>query len=269
LAPPPLPAPQPVAPPPAEIQPSQTQAELPAAAVDTRKETEAVVARLQAELSAAVDAKAQAELARTRAEKAAQEAKSDAEVARKKLDVARNDTAAASNEIDRLRASGGQPVSYAKITLIWVSITGALLFFVWAFSKILASYRRMAKARKVHVGEVMDPPPAGWQAPTEAKLDEDDLVKRMAHTLGVEDPAVPLSEEEALMYERRRRYVANDHSEPQSVASDDAVQVIHLPDRSSPVPSGHDHDTSKSIVPATGNGQEVEPPQTLQATQAK
>jgi multidrug efflux pump subunit AcrA (membrane-fusion protein) len=267
LAPPPLPAP------PAESQPSQTPAELPAATIDTGKETEAVVARLQAELSAAVDAKAQAELARTRAEKAAQEAKSDAEVARKKLETARNDAAAASNEVDRLRANGGPPVSYAKITLIWISITGALLCLVWAFSKILASYRRRAKARKVHVGEVMDPPPAGWQeptqAPTEAKLDEDDLVKRMAHTLGVEDPAVPLSEEEALMYERRRRYVDNEHSEPQSVASDDAVQVIHLPDRSSPIPNGHDHDTSKSIVPATGNREEVEPPQAAQATQAK
>jgi len=273
------PEPQPVQPPekqalptqPAEIQPSQTQAELPAAAVDTRKETEAVVARLQAELSAAVEAKAQAELARTRAEKAAQEAKSDAEIVRKKLDVARNDAAAASDEIDRLRASGGPPVSYAKITLIWISITGALLCLVWAFSKIL-SYRRMAKATKVLVGEVMAPPPAGWQDPTEAKLDEDDLVKRMAHTLGVEDPSVPLSEEEALMYERRRLQAADDRqSDPQSVTRGDegSIQVIYLPDRSSQTSSGHDRDTTKSIVPATGNEEDTKSPQEARATQSK
>jgi hypothetical protein len=162
-----------------------------------------------------------------------------------------------------LRANGGQPppVSYGKITLIWMSITGAVILIGWAFSRMLASYRRVSQARKVHVGEVMDPPEMESQGSIEASLDEDALVKRMAHTLGVEDlPSSdaghhPSSEEEALMHERRRQHVAELQGEPRLVArdDDDSVEVICLPDRSSPVASAHDHDASKSIAPATGD----------------
>jgi hypothetical protein len=286
---------------PSEVKPSPTLAEPPAPAVDARMEAEAAVTRLQAELSAAVEAKAQAEaakaqaegakaqaeLARAQAEKAAQEAKAqaraDAEIARKKLDTARNDAAAAADELDRLRANGGQPppVSYGKITLIWMSITGAVLFIVWAFSRMLASYRRASQAKKVHVGEVMTgevmgPPQMELQGSTEASLDEDALVKRMAHTLGVEDlPSSDVghhpSSEEALMHERRRQHVADPQSEPRLVArdDDDSVEVIYLPDRSSPVASAHAHDTSKSIAPATGDVEEIKSLQDVQATRSE
>jgi len=291
----PSPSPQPASPPeppssanqaavtaPAEPPSAPAVAEPSAPPVEARRDAEAVT-RLQAELSAAVEAKAQAdsararaetaraqaEAARTRAEKVAQDAKADAESARRKLDAVRSDAAAASSEVDRLRAGGGPPVSYTKITLIWLCITGGLLLVLWACSKAVAWYRRAREAAKVHVGEVIVPPTEREEE--DARFDENYLVQQMARSLGVEEEAAA-SQEPPAMDGYRRATAIDRLTEPQSDASgeviDDVVEVICLPDQSSPIPG-----EPKSIVPGVGDGdsdrEKAEPSQSAQTTPAK
>jgi hypothetical protein len=244
---------------PSEDRPSRTQVEVPAAIIDPKRDAEAAVIRLQAELSAAVEAKEKAQLARTQAEKAAQEAKADSEIIRKKLEAARSDATAANNEIDALKAGGGQPVSYAKITLIWISITAALLFLVLGFSKIVASYRRVPKAAEGHIDAV--PPSTISQSSTEAGLDEDDLVERMAKALGVQEPVM----------DDQLHQSADQQDEPRSITGGDeeSIPVIYLPDRSSSISSGDCRETPVSIIPGVGDVEEIKSPQEIHATQSE
>jgi cobalamin biosynthesis Mg chelatase CobN len=117
-------------------QPSLDQAEL-AAAIRGRRDAEATVAQLQAELSTAARARTEAELARTEAEKAARQARTDAEVAYREFAAARDYANAAKAEIDRLMAAGGTPPSSVNIiVLIGICATAILLLVIWVLSRL-------------------------------------------------------------------------------------------------------------------------------------
>jgi hypothetical protein len=173
------PAAEPAAPPPAaklavrppipaqnvEQPPAASPAEL-AAAVKARRDAETTVARLQTELSAALQAKTEAEQARVQAETAVRQARSEADVARKEYELARNDANAANDEIDRMMA-GGMPASFIKGAIfIGISAAAALFFIILAIAKIVV-----------------------WMsAKAEPEIDQDELVDELAKSLGVEEP---------------------------------------------------------------------------------
>jgi hypothetical protein len=184
VAPPPAPVAQPpavapAAPPPAaklavrppipaqnvEQPPAASPAEL-AAAVKARRDAEATVARLQTELSAALQAKSEAEQARVQAETAVRQARSEADAARKEYELARNDANAANDEIDRMMA-GGMPASFIKGAIfIGISAAAVLFFIILAIAKIVV-----------------------WMsAKAEPEIDQDELVDELAKSLGVEEP---------------------------------------------------------------------------------
>jgi hypothetical protein len=193
------------APPPAaksEPPPPKTQAELPAAPPpvppsSSKSDSETTVARLQAELSDAIKAKADAVAALAAAEKAAAQARSEAQIARRELETARGDANAASEEIDRLKATGPR-ASYVKEIIVGGIFALAIMFLlIRLLSRLQAASADLGdadvdlRAPQDAVDGAIDASPAN--APTDAAtaFDEDDVVKKLALTLGVEEPIAP------------------------------------------------------------------------------
>jgi hypothetical protein len=183
--------------------PPPAQPEL-AAAVSARKEAEATVARLQAELSTAVTARSEAELARAQAEAAAREARTDAEIAHKEFREARDYAIAAKNEIDRLRTNGETPASDIKgVVLIGVAAAAILFFLISVLSRMLSSAPKHPEGTERTAASVevpMDEAPRAVPEPissessptTVSVIHQEDMVKKLAMTLGVQEPAIPL-----------------------------------------------------------------------------
>jgi hypothetical protein len=185
----------------AAVDPSTLQLEPVAAqssnaAIKGSRDAEATIARLQTELSAAIKAKAEADLARTDAEKAAQQARGDAE-------IARNDANVAIDEIDRLTGGGSPLTSYVKGILIGIFATAILVVVIWTFSKMFkVSSKESTDAGKVdndlkaHTDDV-EGAIVPWSTASESSaetipsIDQDDLLKQLAKTLGALDTVAP------------------------------------------------------------------------------
>jgi hypothetical protein len=185
----------------AAVDPSTLQLEPVAAqssnaAIKGSRDAEATIARLQTELSAAIKAKAEADLARTDAEKAAQQARRDAE-------IARNDANVAIDEIDRLKGGGRPPTSYVKGILIGIFATAILVVVIWTFSKMFkVSSKESTDAGKAdndlkaHTDDV-EGAIVSWSTASESSaetipsIDQDDLLKQLAKTLGALDTVAP------------------------------------------------------------------------------
>jgi hypothetical protein len=174
------------------------EAEL-AAAIKARSDAEATVERLQAELSTATKERMEAEFARAEAEKLAQQARTDAEIARKEFEAATEDANAAKEEIETLTAGSGTPPSYVNaIIAIGICATAILLFVIWVLSRLVsAAPKESVDAREPDAdlevcydyvdGELVPLSSAsGSSAETETSIDQDDLVKQLAKTLGVQ-----------------------------------------------------------------------------------
>jgi hypothetical protein len=251
--PPQPPAVEPAAPPPAaklavrppipaqnvEQPPAANPAEL-AAAVKARRDAEATVARLQTELSAALQAKSEAEQARVQAETAVRQARSDADVARKEYELARNDANAANDEIDRMMA-GGMPASFIKGAIfIGISAAAVLFFIILAIAKIVV-----------------------WMsAKAEPEIDQDELVDELAKSLGVEEPppallpAVPVEthvDQPSIEVEQPALTPVSANGDGRSIPAQDPADGPVL------VPAAENNgDGAKSIVPGIPNGGEAE-----------
>jgi hypothetical protein len=248
------PAVEPAAPPPAaklavrppipaqnvEQPPTASPAEL-AAAVKARRDAEATVARLQTELSAALQAKSEAEQARVQAETAVRQARSEADVARKEYELARNDANAANDEIDRMMA-GGMPASFIKGAIfIGISAAAVLFFIILAIAKIVV-----------------------WMsAKAEPEIDQDELVDELAKSLGVEEPPALLPSVSAEAHldspvisevgaQEKTEMMTNGHAG--SIPSMEPVEGSVL------APAAENEgEVAKSIVPGIPNGGEAEP----------
>ena len=269
---PPLPAPQSAARQSDDRQPSLDQAEL-AAAIRGRRDAEATVAQLQAELSTAARARTEAELARTEAEKAARQARTDAEVAYREFAAARDYANAAKAEIDRLMAAGGTPPSSVNIiVLIGICATAILLLVIWVLSRL----RSALPSHPVDVGradaasEERNDDSEGALVPlsaaaesseekTEPSIDQDDLVKQLAKSLGVQDPLTPLPAEVSLDGEGGQPAIEAEQPEQAQAATSDAGGLETLPVGSPSSSSSQDDlEASKSIVPHIPNAGELE-----------
>ena len=163
----------------------QSQREL-ASAIRARGDADATVARLQTELSAALEAKIEAELA-------AQKARTYAEIARKELELAIDDANAAKEEVYTLKASDGTSASYVvnSIVLISTSTTALLLLIVWTVFRMLGAFPRPAGKADSGLGVAKEPQlPTASTSATEAQPSIDQyLVKQLARELGVHDLA--------------------------------------------------------------------------------
>src|SRR5262245_20856429 len=222
-----------------EQPPAASPVEL-AAAVKARRDAEVTVARLQSELSAALQAKTDAEQARAQAETAARQARSDAEVARKEYEVARNEANAANGEIDRMM-SGGMPASFIKGAIfIGISAAAVLFFIILAIAKILV-----------------------WMsAKAEPELDQDELVDELAKSLGVEEPppallpAIPAEahlDQPSTEIEQPAVTPVSANGDGRSIAAQEPADGPVL------VPAAENNgDGAKSIVPGIPNGGEAE-----------
>ena len=163
----------------------QSQREL-ASAIRARGDADATVARLQTELSTALEAKIEAELA-------AQKARTYAEIARKELELAIDDANAAKEEVYTLKASDGTSASYVvnSIVLISTSTTALLLLIVWTVFRMLGAFPRPAGKADSGLGVAKEPRlPTASTSATEAQPSIDQyLVKQLARELGVHDLA--------------------------------------------------------------------------------
>jgi hypothetical protein len=232
-----------------------------AAAIAAKQDAEAVAARLQTELSAALEAKTAAELALSQAEKAVQEARADADIARRETDAARNDANAALDQVDRLKAGGSSPasVSYVKVTLIWMCVTAALFFVIWTFSRIMAAGRRLLTARKDDAGAVTVPSSAVSESSpkAEASFDQDDLVKHLAETLGVQGPETPLPAP-PMDATTDGQPAIDGQQEPSLIREGDEGAIPSDASQLS-TPSGQEGELSRSIVPNAGDLEKIAP----------
>jgi len=186
-----------------EPRPSQSGIEL-AAAMKAKEDAEAAVARLRAELAGATRERTEAEIARAEAQRLAQEARRDAEIARKEFEAATNDANAAKDEIERLKADGGKSPAYVKEAILSGIFTALILLLgMWAFSRMRSASPKESAApektdddlelRKDDVEGALIPLSTVSSVETEASIDQDDLVKQLAKTLGVEDSAPPFT----------------------------------------------------------------------------
>jgi hypothetical protein len=188
-----------------EQRPSPSGVEL-AAVMKAKEDAEAAVARLRAELAQATREKTEAEIARADAQRLAQQARRDAEIARKEFEAATNDANAAKDEIERLKADGGKSPTYVKEAVLsglftaLVLLLGRLVFFRMRGSspKEPAVPERTddePELRKDDVEGALIPLSTASVGPaeTEPSIDQDDLVKQLAKTLGVEDSAPPFT----------------------------------------------------------------------------
>jgi hypothetical protein len=236
-----------------KIQETPPQAETEAAPAPTpspRIDPDTTVARLQVDLAAAVKAKTEAVVALATAEKVAAQARSEAEIARRELQAARGEANAASKEIDRLRAGAGPHVSYVKEIIIGGIFALAVLFLLIRLVSRMQAVREAAvdadadadlRTPQDAVDGAIDAPSA--TAPTEAAtpFDEDDVVKKLAMTLGVEDPIPPPEavrgpeHEDASLPEASGENDSREHdapvlaSAPESVPAADEVPELEAP----------------------------------------
>jgi hypothetical protein len=174
-------------------------------------DAEAVIARLQAELSAAVRAKIETDQALSDAEKAAEAARAEADIAVRELEEARNDANAAKEQIEELIRTRGKSVSYARemiVVGIFVVI-GILLFLIRVISRMAAASAAVDEDASADLdAQLLESGPEGaavglpvsGSTEAEAHVDPDDVVKRLAQSLGVKEQAqesvqesVPLS----------------------------------------------------------------------------
>jgi hypothetical protein len=223
-----------------EPPPAASPADL-AAAVKARHDAEATVARLQTELSAALQAKTEAEQARAQAETAVRQARSEAEVARKEYELARNDANAANDEIDRMMA-GGMPASFIKGAIfIGISAAAVLFFIILAIAKIVV-----------------------WMsAKAEPEIDQDELVDELAKSLGVEEPPtlLPAVPAEAHVDSQVSSEVDGQHK-TQVMTNGHAGSIPSMESAEGSVlapAAENEGEVAKSIVPGIPNGGEAEP----------
>jgi hypothetical protein len=269
---PPLPAPQIAARQSDDQQPSLDQAEL-AAAIRGRRDAEATVAQLQAQLSTAARARTEAELARTEAEKAARAARTDAEIAYREFAAARDYANAAKAEIDRLMAAGGTPPPSINIlALIGICATAILLLVIWVLSRLRSALpsHPVEAGRGDAASEERNDDAEGALVPlsaasesseekTEPSIDQEDLVKQLAKSLGVQDPLTPLPAEVSLDGEGGQPAVEAEQPEQAHAATSDAGGLETLPVGSPSSSSSQDDlEASKSIVPHIPNAGELE-----------
>jgi hypothetical protein len=269
---PPLPAPQSAARQSDDQQPSLDQAEL-AAAIRGRRDAEATVAQLQAELSTTARARTEAELARKEAEKAARQARTDAEIAYREFAAARDYANAAKAEIDRLMAAGGTPPSSVNIiVLLGICATAILLLVIWVLSRLRSALpsQPVEAGRADTASEERNDDAEGALVPlsaasesseekTEPSIDQDDLVKQLAKSLGVQDPFTPLPAEVSLDGEGGQPAIEAEQPEQAQAATSDAGGLETLPvDSPSSSPRQDDLEASKSIVPHIPNAGELE-----------
>ena len=267
-----LPAPQSAARQSNDQQPSLDQAEL-AAAIRGRRDAEATVAQLQAELSTAARARTEAELARTEAEKAARQARTDAEIAYREFAAARDYANAAKAEIDRLMAAGGAPPSSVNIiVLIGICATAILLLVIWVLSRLRSALPShpvdagradaASEERNDNAEGALVPLSAASESSeekTEPSIDQDDLVKQLAKSLGVQDPLTPLPAAVSSDGHGGQPAIEAEQPEQAQAATSDAGGLETLPVGSPSSSSSQDDlEASKSIVPHIPNAGELE-----------
>jgi hypothetical protein len=255
------------------------QAEL-AAAVRGRRDAEATVAQLQAELSTATAelstaarARTEAELARTEAEKAARQARTDAEIARREFAAARDYANAAKAEIDRLMAAGGAPPSSVNIiVLLGIGATAILILVIWVLSRLRSALpsHPVDAGRADAASEERNDDAEGALVPlsaasesseekTEPSIDQDDLVKQLAKSLGVQDPLTPLPAAVSSDGHGGQPAIEAEQPEQAQAATSDAGGLETLPVGSPSSSSSQDDlEASKSIVPHIPNAGELE-----------
>jgi hypothetical protein len=183
-------------------QPLQDQAQ-PATAITGVRDAEATIARLQMKLMATEKAKAEADIARTDAEKLAQQARTDAEIAWKEYEEATNDANAAKEQIEKMKTAAGRPPSYVKEIILIGSFTVAiLLLLIPILSRVQAASSQEWDAENadsesaMHREDVEGAAVAVPQASlteTETSVNEDEVIKQLAKTLGVDEPVGQLS----------------------------------------------------------------------------
>ena len=163
---------------------------------------EAIIARLQIELAAAIEAKDEADRARTDAEEAAQEARTDAEVARRELEAVRNDADLAKGEIKKSTVVDGPSKSYvAEIILIGSFLV--VLSLIRLLSRLSAAALEAKDVQSPDLGDelhqenvqgaVVALSAAGSTETETRSIDQDEIISKLAETLGVQRPVVPLS----------------------------------------------------------------------------
>jgi hypothetical protein len=180
----------------------QDQAQ-PATAITGIRDAEVTIARLQMELLAAKKAKAEADLARTDAEKVAQQARTGAEIAWKEYEEATNDANAVKEQIEKLKAVAGRPASYVKEIILIGSFTVAiLLLLIPILSRMQAASSQVWDAENadsesaIHREDVEGAAvavPTASLAETETRVNEDEVIRQLAKTLGVDEPVGQLS----------------------------------------------------------------------------
>ena len=235
-----------------EQRPSQSGIEL-ATAIKAKEGAEAAVAQLRAELAGATREKTEAEIARAEAQRLAQEARRDAEIARKEFEAATNDANAAKDEIERLKADGGKSPTYVKEAVLIGILTALILFLgMSAFSRMLSASPKASavpgktdddlELRKDDVEGALIPlsTVSVSSAETESPIDQDDLVKQLAKTLGVEDSAPPFTANVPIdadcdqpPIERQEQTAAN-APEPWARWSPDGSRIVFATQRTAP-----------------------------------
>jgi len=182
-------------------QPLPDQAQ-PATAITGIRDAEATIARLQMELLAAEKAKAEADIARTDAEKVAQQVRTNAEIARKEYEEATNDANAAKEQIEKMKTAAGRPASYVKEIILIGSFTVAiLLLLIPILSRVQAASSQVWDAENADSESAIpreDVEGAAIAVPTASlteteSINEDEVIKQLAKTLGVDEPVGQLS----------------------------------------------------------------------------
>jgi hypothetical protein len=225
---PPTPAAVEQQPPQREAEPSRAPAPAP------RTDPDVTVSRLQAELSAAIKARTDATLALAAAEKTAAQARLEADIARRELETARNEANAASEEIDRLKA--GPRASYVKEIIVGGIFSLAILFLlIRLVSRLKAAPANDLADADAHASQglidgELEASPA--TAPTEAAtpFDEDDVVKKLAMTLGVEEPLAPAQAVSAAEPEDAPAPEPQDAASPEAPTEDETELFVSAPE---------------------------------------
>jgi hypothetical protein len=168
-----------------------------ASTVRVSRDAEATVARLRRELSRALEAKVEAELS-------AQKAKTDAEIVRNELGLAMDDANGAKEEVDKFKAGDG--TSYMREVILMSTFMAALLLLaVLLLSRMLGASTRGVvdsgkadtepKVRRDDFGDDIEEGAVALaftatRSPTRTgpSIDQDDVVKKLARTLGVQAP---------------------------------------------------------------------------------
>jgi len=245
--------------------------------VKAKEAAEAAVAQLRAELAGALREKTEAETARAEAQKLAREARRAAEIARKEFETAASDANAARDEIERLKADGGASPSYVKQAILIGMVTALVLFLVISVLSTMLGASPKQAAAQASADDDLEAPreevdgtlvplstAAVVPAETESTIDQDDLVKQLAKTLGVEDltppltaPAPPLTADvpvdadgEELRMERPEETAAS------TPAREAPLPSARLPDAEKRSSSEHDRaEVAPSSVPAAATSE--------------